>query len=66
MSVNFSRPLYEMRFHAKGARAMRQIKRIHRYAMPTPARTGVEAVETEGFGGGGIENLTKMLQKYTV
>jgi hypothetical protein len=52
-----------MCFHAKGARAMRQIKRVYWYAMPTPARTGVEAVETERFGGGGVQNLSKILQK---
>ena len=62
MSIDLSRALDKMRLHAEGASAVRKVKGVNRDAMATPARTGVEAVETERLGGGGVEDMREVLQ----
>jgi hypothetical protein len=41
---------------------MSEVEGVDRYAVAPPARPGIEAVESEGFGGGGVENLGGMCE----
>ena len=51
-----------MRFHPEGASAVRKVKGVDGDAMATPTGAGVEAVETERLGGGGVEDMREVLQ----
>ena len=64
MSIDLSRALDKMRFHAEGPSAVRKVKGVNRDAMATPARTGIEAVVSEGLGFCSIQNLFRILLRY--
>jgi hypothetical protein len=64
--INFPGALYEMRLHADSAGPVREVEGVDWDAVAAPARSRVETVEAEGFGGGGVEHLerTCSIHKY--